>query len=202
VPGTTLPGYMLDVSGDINTTTGYRLNGTAGATTTCSGGRTPEYGCPGWYRHWRYLCRKQRRRCHPSLQASTLPAAPTLVTSISVVRYRCHIAGTSTSVQRLCSMLPVPETPQHRYRYCERHQYSSKIRVSQLQSTALVVGQTSTFNGNVTFANAHLKVTRPPPRTIGTPTNCGTSLSAAKLRPARPTNAGSRSRLRPPAHNL
>ena len=37
--GTTSPSYMLDVSGDINTTTGYRINGTAGATVTCTGGQ-------------------------------------------------------------------------------------------------------------------------------------------------------------------
>jgi len=32
------PGYQLDVAGDINSNTGFRVGGTAGATTTCSGG--------------------------------------------------------------------------------------------------------------------------------------------------------------------
>jgi parallel beta-helix repeat protein len=36
--GNVSPAYALDVSGDINSTTGFRFNGTAGATTTCSGG--------------------------------------------------------------------------------------------------------------------------------------------------------------------
>jgi hypothetical protein len=37
--GTTTPGHTLDVVGDINTSTGYDYNGTAGATTTCAGGQ-------------------------------------------------------------------------------------------------------------------------------------------------------------------
>jgi parallel beta-helix repeat protein len=36
--GTSSPAYMLDVAGDINTSTGYRVGGTAGSTTTCSSG--------------------------------------------------------------------------------------------------------------------------------------------------------------------
>jgi parallel beta-helix repeat protein len=36
--GNISPAYALDVTGDINSTTGFRFNGTAGATTTCSGG--------------------------------------------------------------------------------------------------------------------------------------------------------------------
>ena len=37
--GNVSPAYMLDVSGDINTTTGYRINGTAGLSSlTCTGG--------------------------------------------------------------------------------------------------------------------------------------------------------------------
>ena len=37
--GNVSPAYTLDVSGDINTTTGYRINGTAGASISCSGGQ-------------------------------------------------------------------------------------------------------------------------------------------------------------------
>ena len=37
--GNVSPAYTLDVTGDINTTTGYRINGTAGASVTCSGGQ-------------------------------------------------------------------------------------------------------------------------------------------------------------------
>jgi hypothetical protein len=36
--GNVSPAYALDVTGDINSTTGFRFNGTAGATTTCTGG--------------------------------------------------------------------------------------------------------------------------------------------------------------------
>lgn len=36
--GTAIPNYILDVVGDVNTSTGYRVGGSAGASTTCSGG--------------------------------------------------------------------------------------------------------------------------------------------------------------------
>lgn len=37
--GANLPAYALDVTGDINSTTSYRIAGAAGASTTCSGGQ-------------------------------------------------------------------------------------------------------------------------------------------------------------------
>lgn len=37
--GNTGPSYKLDVTGDINTSTGYRVGGTAGISATCSGGQ-------------------------------------------------------------------------------------------------------------------------------------------------------------------
>lgn len=37
--GTTLPSYPLDVAGNINSSTGYRVGGTAGSSVTCSGGQ-------------------------------------------------------------------------------------------------------------------------------------------------------------------
>ncbi|HET8708644.1 MAG TPA: hypothetical protein VFL85_00005, partial [Candidatus Saccharimonadales bacterium] len=38
--GTTSPAYLLDVAGDINSSTGYRANGTTGSSVTCTSGNT------------------------------------------------------------------------------------------------------------------------------------------------------------------